>query len=88
MAKWDVRVKRKLKIGLQELKQGVYIPAELFDDFIPWLQTKGFKEPEGGDLKGNAFVSPDSQWLIYFRRMPDGFVFIQLRGFFRVRLGL
>ena len=78
MAKWNVRIKKKLKAELNILAEGVYIDADMFDDFVSWLRAKEFKELVSDELKENGLLSPDGKWLIIFRQTRQGFVFVQL----------
>ncbi|MCZ6679579.1 MAG: hypothetical protein O7E52_20305 [Candidatus Poribacteria bacterium] len=86
MARWDRRIRRRLRIGIEDLKEGVYLDEAYFDDFVSWLRAKDFKEAESDNPAEQGFSSPDEKWFVHFRR-SQGFVFIQLRNFLRARLG-
>ena len=45
MARWNVRIKKKLKIGQNQLEEGLYINTDVLDSFVSWLRAQKFKEP-------------------------------------------
>ena len=80
MAKWNLRIKRELKIGLKQLKTGVYTDADVFDNFLSWMRAQKFQEPMTDELK-DSLLSPDGEWAISFRQTAKDFVFVQLATF-------
>ena len=80
MAGWNLRIKRKLKIGLKQLEKGVYINTAAFDDFLSWLRVQKFKDAMINELT-DSLLSPDGEWAISFRQTAKDFVFVQLADF-------
>ena len=85
MAKWNVRIKKKLKIGQNQLEEGVYINTEVFDRFVSWLRAEKFKESTSdepmSDERKESLLSPDGEWVISFRQTAKDFVYVQLSNF-------
>ena len=80
MARWNVRIKKKLKIGQNQLEEGLYINTDVLDSFVSWLRAQKFKEPMTDELK-ETLLSPDGEWVISFRQTTKDYVFVQLANF-------
>lgn len=77
MAKWNAKIKKKLGDFSRLVEEGMYMDANMFDQFASWLQDQQFKDSEG-DENESGFLSPDNEWLVSFRRTSQDFVYVKL----------
>ena len=79
MAKWNAKIRKKLKIGPTYLEAGCYIETDRFNDLISWLRDNRFKETADLEPEGERhFLSPDGKWLVCSRQIDKAFMFVQL----------